>query len=277
MESKSLLKLNLILMLLCVAFNAIGCESANPLSTQNGYHIIKGFGDHPREYQFRNMTIVEGYLNEFPWDIIRNKVTENILNKVKIEYWIHTAVENAELAMVENLELSNLVLRNTIEYPLKEGEIGDNCWESLYVGVIGFIRNNVLVFISGDGSQMYDPKEIEMIARKVDEALISSEKLPNSSFVQAPIINSVEIISALPEMWNDNVTLKVTATDPGSRKLFYRKLANPLAIISEDGILNCSVRENIDKTNDPNKAEVKIWVWNEDNFMTIVKKEVSFR
>lgn len=47
-------------------------------------------------------------------------------------------------------------------------------------------------------------------------------------------------------------------------------------MISEDEILSFPLSENIDSTENPNKAKVRIWVWNEDHIVNSIEVEIPF-
>ncbi len=82
--------------------------NSNPLNYSNGFHILKGIwnaGDGPREYKFRNMPADIGFISIFPQSAIESLSDSNKL-KVVIEYWIYISVNDAELAMVERLDMS---------------------------------------------------------------------------------------------------------------------------------------------------------------------------
>lgn len=277
MKNPFLIKTFIFITLSFISLAIFGCENTKLVPTKNNIHFRQGyFGDPPNSYKFKDVPSDIGYLIEIPWDQIHKDVANELLDKIEIEYRIYSSVYEAEMAMVEQLEMSNLLMKNTIDYPLTNGEIGNNCWEVLKSGAIGFTRNNVLLFVLHNGTGSINADEIENIARTVDDALKNSEKVTDSSLVPVPKINSVEIISHLPKTWDDTVTIKINATDSNSKKLFYRKLAAPFGSASENGILTVKVRKPVDETGDPTKANVKIWVWNEDYFVYLLEKEIPF-
>lgn len=275
MRSQFIIQIYIFIILFGISITLVGCENSNLYPTENGIHIRKGyFGDQPKEYKFKDVNPDINFITKFPWDDIHKDISEDVFNKIEIEYWIYTSVLAAEMSMVEQLELSNLLMKNAIDHPLAGGEIGDNCWDALKSGAIGFIRNNVLIFVLNNGTELSNADEIENIARIVDEALKNSEKVSDSNLVPVPKINSVEIISPLPKTWNDKVTIKINATDP--KKLFFRKLAAPLGSTSDNGIITVKIMKPVDETGDPTKAKIKIWIWNEDYFVYLLEKEIPF-
>jgi hypothetical protein len=252
----------------------------NSLQAQpsNGIHIRNGvWGDPPKEYKFNNVPENIGFLTSFPWEQIRKEVTEENLNSVDIDYWVYTSISDAEMAMVERLDMSSLLMRNMIDYPLDDGFIGDNCWHSIELtGSIMFIRNNILTFIRPKVHGQFDTKIIEQISRKIDSIILKTDKVSNSNDISAPIIQSVNIISDLPKNMEDVVDVKIDAVDKMGKKLYFRKYAMGFAIVSETGILTISFNKNTDLTEDTSKAKVKIWVWNEDHLVSSIEKEIPF-
>ena len=121
------------------------------LGETNNIHYRMGFSDIGdgsfRTYKFQDVAENIGFLNKFPIEKITEELTINIINSWEIEYQIFKSVEDAELAMVEHLDMSNLYLNNIIDFPLSNGSIGDNCWYIVSIGVFKFIRNNVLITI----------------------------------------------------------------------------------------------------------------------------------
>lgn len=273
-------KMNSEFTAICLIFAILFAFTIESLQAQpsNGIHIRNGvWGDPPKEYKFNDVPENTGFLTGFQWEQIRKEVREENLNSVDIDYWIYTSISDAEMAMVERLDMSSLLLRNMIDYSLNEGFIGDNCWHSIELtGSIIFIRNNILTFISPKVSSQFDPKIIEQIARKIDSVIVKTDKVSNSSEIPAPIIQSVNIISDLPKNMKDVVDVKIDAVDVKGKKLYFRKYATGFAIVSETGVLTISFNENTDFTEDTNKAKVKIWVWNEDYFVASVEKDIPF-
>ncbi len=273
-------KMNFEFTAICLIFAILFAFTIESLQAQpsNGIHIRKGvWGDPPKEYKFNDVPENTGFLTGFPWEQIRKEVTEEILNSVDIDYWIYTSISDAEMAMVERLDMSSLLLRNMIDYPLQNGFIGDNCWHSIELtGSIIFIRNNILTFISPKVNSQFDPKTIEQITRKIDSVIVKTDKVSSSSEIPAPIIQSVNIISDLPKNIEDAVDVKIDAVDVKGKKLYFRKYATGFAIVSETGVLTISFNENTDLTEDPGKAKVKIWVWNEDHLVSSIEKEIPF-
>lgn len=283
-RSGHLLKSTLIIILFFTSILTVSCQKDDMLSSKNNFHIRKGYysklgTDQIEEYKFRDVPTNISYLTSFPWESIRKVISEDEFKRIRIEYWIYSSVSEAEIAMVENLEQANLMLKNTIEYPIQGIRIGDNCWIADGLA-IAFIRNNVRVSVLDNGIENIGPNEFERIARIVDKCIIeSSDKVANLELVPTPVVHSVDIISSLPEKWKDKVKLKIHATDPNGKKLYYRKLMAPGAIISENVILNVQVWEHIDGIDwidDSIKANIKIWVWNEDHLVTLVEVIIPF-
>lgn len=126
----------------------MGCPSDDVVETE--FHIRKSIcrsDELSREYKFRNIPADAGFVISFPWENIRENVPEESLNAAEIQYWICTSVKDAELVMVERLDMSNLYMNNIIDTPLPQGQVGDNCWHQMTVEAIQFIRNNVFVSI----------------------------------------------------------------------------------------------------------------------------------
>ena len=251
-----------------------------PLQSQalDGYHTRTGvFGNPPEQYKFRDTPDDVGFLTEFPWEAIYKEINETDLDSIEIEYWIYTSVSDAEMAMVETLDMSSLLLRNMIDYPLTNGFIGDNCWHSIELtGSIIFIRYNELIFIKPKVHGQFDSKIIEQTARKIDSVLTNSETVSDSTEIPCPVINSVTIISSLAQNMDDVVDIKIDAIDLNGKQLYYRKYATGYAIVSETGILTISFNENTDLTDDTTRARVKIWVWNEDHFVSSAEEYIPF-
>ncbi len=194
-----------------------------------------------------------------------------------IDYRIFKSIEDAELTMVERLDMSNLYMYNIIDSPLAKGPIGDNCFYQLSVGAVEFIRNNAFVSITPDiNNSSYDATTTEWLARKVDSLIVASEKVDNISKIPAPEIASVQIISELPENWNKTVNVIVNATDQGSQHLKYRQYASGLGVVSESGNMILSFNKYADSTDNPGLAKVRIWVWNEDFITSSIQKEIPF-
>lgn len=267
----------LIIGIIMVLF--IQCQrDKSPLSPSPGnIHIRKGFVNYNgsyREYKFNNVPADIGFIQIFPADVIEG-LPDSIMQYIEFEYRIYTSIEDAELAMVEHLDLRNEYLRNIIDYPLPEGMIGHNCWHQIEMewGTITFIRNNVLISIYENGNiPIINVDLIELVARSIDTALINTNKVSNSDLVPAPSIHAVDIISDYPDNWGQVVTLKITATDPNSQKLWYRKYATGFACVSDTGRLTTVFDESIDASGEPMTAKIKIWVWNEDYIVNSVEK-----
>ena len=260
-------------------FLFLGLFGATNLLSQ-GIHIRKGvcsWGDYRREYQFNDVPESIGYLTRFPIEDIRSRLSNKNLKNWNIEYHIFTSIEDAELAMVELLDMSNLYMYNIIDSTLSQGQLGDNCWHQLSVGAIRFIKNNVLVTITPKISDSsIDNTDAESIARKIESTIAESEKVDKATLIPAPEIQSVEILSDLPRNWEDTAEVLVNASDPNSRQLHFREYATGFAIVSETGQLTVSFNKNTDLTDDTSKAKVKIWIWNEDFLTSSVLAEIPF-
>lgn len=230
-----------------------------------------------REYYFFDVPEESGYLTAFPLNGIKEKISDEQIKSIKLEYRIFTSIADAELAMVELLEMSSLYMHNIMDVPLPNGQIGDNCWHQLAVGAIHFIRNNILVSITPNSfDSSGDFSFIEVIARKIDSVIVNSEKVYDATLIPVPEIHEIQITSSLPQNWEDPVTIKIDASDPKGGKLFFRKYATGFGLVSEDGILTFLLDKKADSMEESNKAKVKIWVWNEDNYITSVEHEIPF-
>jgi hypothetical protein len=279
------MKTTLILTLLITGIGFIQCETNdNDLSvTELKTHWIKGVRnliDGPREYKFKNVSVDVGFVTSFPWEAIQAGLSEDVMDSVDIQYWIYTSIDAAELAMVEHLDMSNLYMRNILDFPLPGGEIGDNCWHQVEGGVVQFIRNNVLVFIQPPNfGDPFNWGDIELTARMIDEAIINAKNVSKSELVPAPVIHLVDIISSLPEDWGQSVKVKVNATDPNSYKLTFRIVGAGLALTNDIGIFNIIPDKSVPVfvCEDQNKFRIMIWVWNEQNLVSLAEKEFSFR
>lgn len=239
--------------------------------SQNGIHIRTSVWNPENQYKFNDVDQNIGYITAFPIDKIEEEFSEDILQNWRINYGIFTSIDEAELAMVERLDMSHLWVLNMIDSPLPNGNIGDNCWYRLSSGAVEFIRNNVLVLIN-----VNDTTDVEHLARRIDTLLVESDKVKYTSLIHAPLIQSVEITSDLPENWDSTVEVKVSAMDQKAQKLFYRKYASGFALVSEDGNLSCSLNKNTDLTDNPNIAKIKIWVWNEDYVTSSIYVDIPF-
>jgi len=262
-----------------INFNTVWATE-NEYRIQNDIHIRKGFTDwgdgQIREYKFRNVAESVGYLTMFPIENIIQKIPNEVLENWNIEYRIHTSIDDAELAMVERLDMSNLYMHNIIDSPLSKGPIGDNCWYQLSAGVIQFLRNNVFVSIAPNFKNSSFDSTTEWLAREVDTLIMASEKVDNENLIPSPNIISVDIISELPMNWEKTVDVKINAEDPNFQKLFYRKYATGFGVVSETGYLTLSFNKIADASEDTGKAKVKIWVWNEDFVTSSVQIEIPF-
>jgi hypothetical protein len=254
-------------------------ECSSPLIDNDDIHVRKGiWGFANREYKFNDVSFA-GFVTSFPWYMLRLSLPENFIQSAHIEYWIYTSTEDAELAMVERLELSNLYMRNMIDFPLPRGPIGNNCWHQFMVGAIQFIRDNVLVFVEpASWDTPVDSSNIELVARQIDAAIINTNKVFIRSLVPAPVVHSIDIISSLPDNWGQSVKVKVKATDPKSQKLTFRQVGTGFASTNDNGIFTIMPDNAIPASTceDPDKFKIMIWVWNEDHLVSLAEKNVSF-
>ncbi len=246
-----------------------------------GTHIRKGYTDfgvpdQVGEYVFNNTDENAGFLVNFPWQKMEQEIPKNILNEWEIEYHIYTSAEDAELAVVEIFDLSNLGMYNMIDSMLPNGPIGDNCWHQLNVGAIRFIRNNIFIRIVPK-THMSDEeyKKADWLARTIDTILIKSDKVADARLIPAPEIQSVEISSDLPKNMDESAKIKVNATDPNLQQLTYRQFGNGFALISRTGDLSVYFNKYF-VTEDTTIGRVKIWVWNEDNIVASVEYDIPF-
>ncbi len=267
---------------LCLTLILFSSLFANSLYGQDkeGTHVRKGVDSGDgwiEEYVFNNTEINAAFLPNFPLNKMEQEISESILKDWTVEYYVYTSVEDAELAMVERLEMSNIGMYNMIDSILPNGSIGDNCWHQLNVGAIRFLRNNVFVSI---GPKYPLPHEeyakADWMARTIETLLIESDKVADAKLIPAPEIQSVEITSDLPKNWDESVKIKVNATDPNSLQLYYRRYRNGIEVVSKTGDLAISLHKNVNAIEDSTKAKVKIWVWNEDNIVASVDYEIPF-
>ena len=122
-----------------------GCSlDENTKNDNEGIHSREGLlniGDSTREYKFKDVPADVGFVTSFPWEAIHERVPNDIIDSIDIQYWIYKSVEDAELAIVECLDLSNLYMHNIIDLPLPQGQIGDNCWHQLSVCLLHSFLN----------------------------------------------------------------------------------------------------------------------------------------
>ena len=128
-----------LIFLIIILTGIIGCEKDKQERNPNDIHIRQGFTDwgdgQIREYKFKDVAESVGYLTMFPIENISQKLPNEVLENWNIEYWIYTSIDDAELAMVERLDMSSLFVHNTIDYPLPQGQIGDN-WRQKQLSVL---------------------------------------------------------------------------------------------------------------------------------------------
>jgi hypothetical protein len=252
---------------------------------EEGYHTVRGVWSLGPEavpyYKFKNMPRICGFVDHFPADSILAEVAERPGQDIEVTYWICTCVADAELRMVERLDMSSGLKLNMIDYPIPGGPIGDNCYYMLNSRVILFIRNNVYVDVERrqiDLPTTWD--EIEDVARRIDAAIQAAPKVASGSQVPAPIIHSVEVISQLPREWDEMLTVKITATDARYDSLTYRIVGSGMALNFFDGIERFTLVGNYAPlfwSDDPNKFRVVAWVWNEAHFVALAEAEFPFR
>jgi hypothetical protein len=248
------------------------------------YHVRKSIlntwlDDRPG-YAFKDVPPGAGFVTSFPWNAVRSKVPENILNSTDIQYYIYSSVDDAEFAMVEHLGMSNLYMHNIIDTPLPNGPIGDNCWHQLLVGSIQFLRNNVFVSVAPLSNNSFtDFSIVENLARKIDMSIVESKKVYNASLIPVPNVLSLETISSLPDDWGQSVEVNVNAVDPNSRKLTFRQVGAGLATTNDNGSFNISPENSVPVyvSEDPGKFRIMIWVWNEEHLVALAEKEFSFQ
>ena len=277
------MKKQLILALTCILF--LNCEKdfSPYVYFTEGFHIRKSviyfvpYG--PREYNFRNVPRLCGFVTSFPWNAVLDSLLTNSTYEIEVEYWIFTSVDDAELYMVERLDMTSLQYYNIIDYPLSEGAIGDNCYHQITGGRISFIRNNVWVHVGPPC--LFDPfecTEIEQVARHIDSAIVADNKVPSGKQVPAPRISSVEVIGQLPEDWNQTVKIRVKATDVKYDTLSHRMVGYGLALVYNDGLFTIKPNQNVPVywSDDPNKFRFMAWVWNESHLVELAEKELPF-
>jgi hypothetical protein len=232
----------------------------------------------PREFKFKDGPDYNGLVASLQWGTINAELNQDFLSKTNIEYWIYNSVYCAELALVERLELSNLEMKNSIDYPLAAGEIGDNCWYQDKNGILLFIRNNVFIIISpSEWGDHFNWAEIEYVARKIDTAIENSKTVQRTK-LPSPQIHSVDILTSRPTAWGETVKVKVNASDPNSQQTYSRKVGDGLGIVRTNGVFTLRLNKYVQAhvAQDPNKFRILIWVWNENNFVSLVEEEFSF-
>ena len=239
-------------------------------------HFRSGiFGNPPIQYEFKNSSL-RGYFTSFPLDSVREVLGDENFNKINIEYWIYSSIEDVEMAMVEKLELSTINFKNSIDFPLADGSIGINCWHSIEEsGAILFSWNNAMIFITPKNENSFDPKIIEESTRKIASVLRYTDGESLTDFEKVvPAINNF-FYPYYPLNWEDIVKIRIEATDPQNKKLFYRKYGDGLDSFSEDSVITTTLYKNTDSI-DTNDNEIKMWVWNEDHIVASAKKEFRF-
>ena len=252
---------------------------------EEGYHTVRGVWSLGPEavpyHKFKNMPRICGFVDHFPADSILAEVAERPGKDIEVEYWIFTCVADAELRMVERMDMSSGLKLNMIDHPIPGGTIGDNCYYMLNSRVILFIRNNVYVDV--ERRQMGLPttwEEIDDVARRIDAAIQAAPKVASGNQVPAPVIHSIEVISPLPREWEERVTVKITATDARYDSLTYRMVGHGMALDYFDGIDDFRLSYQfmpVYWSDDPNKFRFMAWVWNEAHFVALAEAEFPFR
>ena len=252
---------------------------------EEGYHTVRGVWSLGPEavpyHKFKNMPRICGFVDHFPADSILAEVAERPGKDIEVEYWIFTCVGNAELYMVERLDMNDHLKVNMIDHPIPGGPIGDNCFYHPINREILFIRNNVWVIV--ERRQIDLPttwEEIEDVARRIDVAIQVAPKVASGSQVPVPVIYSVEVISQLPREWDEMLTVKITATDARYDSLTYRIVGRGRALNFFDGVETYTLVGNyvpVFWSDDPNKFRVVAWVWNEAHFVALAEAEFPFR
>lgn len=266
---KSLIRHNCFLLMIFVLF----VPSLLLSVTQNEpeIHIRKSsrnFGASFREYKFNNVVPIQSRNASFNWENVKLKLSKESIEKLDIEYWIHTSVENAEFFMVERLDLTSIYLKNIIDFPLSEVKIGDNCWYQNDSGYILFIRNNIWIGIKPKkfGSRI-NWEIVEETARLIDDAIKKGETDEKTKILAgAPEIKSDVIISHIPDSGEKRI--QIEASEPLSQNLYFRKYGTGLSLISEDGIFTISPQKTTNIFKNSTDVKVKVWIWNENRIIT---------
>lgn len=252
----------------------------NLFALDDSTHMRPSAWNFPMEYEFRNVPESVGYITTFPLEKIKEEIGAANFSKMNLEFWIHTSVNNAEIAIVGYLQMTSLLLRNMIDSPLEGGFIGDNCWHALKeTGSVLFIRNNIMVFLSPQPLDKPDDLKImEHSARIIDSLLVQSTKVQKSSEIPAPIETNFEIMSELPEKFDDyeTVEVRIVADDPNQRRIYIRQFADGFAITLDPEKTFSLILSKYNINKDSTGVEVMIWIWNEDRYFTLVTHKIPF-
>lgn len=251
-----------IFILLYILLVHISCINFG-MDKDKNMHTRMGFAPEYREYKFNNPENTNELITSFSLNELDRKEFNYSSSKWRIEYFIHTTYEEAEIAAVERMELSNIYLKNAIDYPLTQHKIGDNCWHLLKVGSIMFIRNNTLVLLTPEFNVAFDSSEVEQLAYQIDSILISKYKVTDSSFVGTPLVESSELISEPPFALNDRVEFKITVKNNLNQKCYFRINGTGLSSISYDGYFNVKLSDYLLFEKEERKY-LRIWIWNEE-------------
>lgn len=227
-------------------------------------HIRYGFAPEYREYKFNNTKNNDELIDSFSNSDLMDVPTNDILSKCHIEYSIFTSIEEAEIAAVERMELSSVYYLNSIDFPLDEYEIGDNCWHFLEVGVIMFTRNNVLVLIYPEfANRDLDSSEVKHAAYSIDSILYGKNTVTDASLIYDPKIESSELLSEPPIKLEDMIEIKVTVNKESEQTSYFRINGMGLSSISNDGHFNFKIDESLLYEKNEKKY-IRIWIWNEE-------------
>ncbi len=245
------------------------------------FHVRSSRLDPHRSFRFSNITGDFRYIQSFPYENLMKRyfsfnsgmslpqhssLTYNDgagdSISVFLYYRVFTSLSDAEEKIMEVLCGDSAVYTDAITLG-KVGEIGDNCWYN--DTSVWFIRNNIVVHISStQNKDKTDQKKFINCIKYVDSLLCDSPSTNDPSIIKAPQIISVDTISDLS---NENtVTIKVNASDPQNRKIFYSYLGWPWSITKEsNGILKL-INPKIFPA-PYSYSELLIWVENEDNIV----------
>lgn len=246
----------------------------NPAYSQSkDTHVIEGIDG--QKFVFKDTPPHIKFLTNFPLNTINETIDTEDIN---LEFWVYTSINDAELGIVEKLELSSLYMGNMIDNPLEEGFIGDNCWHSIELtGTVMFVRNNVLVIVSPKIYGQFDRKSIEDRTRKIDSILVTEEKVDDVESIPAPKISGIKLIYKEFRTTKNLITVKIDAEDPNGQKLFYKQYHATNTMISENGELRMLVDGETFIGNDTILGKVNILVWNEDHLVSSLLYEIPFQ
>lgn len=227
-------------------------------------HTRYGFAPEYNEYKFNNSKNSSELISSLALGDLIGGSIDNSLSRWSIEYHIYTSVEEAEIAAVERMEISSIYLKNSIDYPLAEYSVGDNCWHLLQVGAIIYIRNNILVLLTPELNVVnFDSTEVKQIAYSIDSILLNKKKITDFSLIGAPTVESSELISEPPFEINDRIEFKIMIKDDSKQNNYFRINGTGLSSISKDGYFNIKINDYILFEKD-NKKYIRTWIWNDD-------------